>query len=337
MPPNDPDAEHVMSGDKAAISRALNLVEDRRAVSQSRVAALLAALQRAPLAASGHRVGLTGPPGVGKSTLTAALARSLRQHGRTIGVIAVDPSSIRSGGSLLGDRARMSFDPSDAGLFVRSLATAGEVGGLAYAANSAVRVLAAAYDIVVIETTGVGQSEIDIVHVADTVVLVIQPGSGDVLQFLKAGIMEIPDILVVNKADHEQLARRAVADLQGALRTAHAAGATGVHDGGWQTPVLATSATGATGIEALIAAIDEHRAHLEATLADRRRHGEVRWALELFSRKHGEHGVSTLGGEGALEARAEESLGGDETPLSLCERLSQEYLTTLGSTPTRKT
>ena len=217
MPPSDPseDARHVMSSDKAAVSRALNLVEDRRLESHARVAALLAALKDAPKAAGGHRVGLTGPPGVGKSTLTSALARSVRRRGRTVGVVAVDPSSIRSGGSLLGDRARMSFDPTDAGLFVRSLATAGEVGGLAYAANSAVRVLAAAYDMVVVETTGVGQSEVDVVDVADTVVLVIQPGSGDVLQFLKAGIMEIPDILVVNKADQEELARRAVADLRG--------------------------------------------------------------------------------------------------------------------------
>jgi LAO/AO transport system kinase len=339
MPPSevDDDATHVMSRDKAAISRALNLVEDRRAESQSRVAGLLAELKRAPLAQRGHRVGLTGPPGVGKSTLTSTLARALRQSGRTIGVVAVDPSSIRSGGSLLGDRARMSFDPADAGLFVRSLATAGEVGGLAYAANSAVRVLAAAYDMVVIETTGVGQSEIDIVHVADTVVLVIQPGSGDVLQFLKAGIMEIPDILVVNKADHEQLARRAVADLQGALRTAHAAGATGVHDGDWQTPIIATSATGGTGIDELIEAIDRHRRHVETTLSERRSQGEVRWALDLFGRKHGEHGISTLGGLEALEARAERTLGGDETPLSLCERLSREYLTTLANSPTRKT
>lgn len=339
MPPSDleDDAKGVISRDKTAISRALNLVEDRRPESQTRVASLLAALKGAPLALRGHRVGLTGPPGVGKSTLTAALARSLRQRGRTIGVVAVDPSSIRSGGSLLGDRARMSFDPSDVGLFVRSLATAGEVGGLAYAANSAVRVLAAAYDVVVIETTGVGQSEVDIVHVADTVVLVIQPGSGDVLQFLKAGIMEIPDILVVNKADHEQLARRAIADLQGALRTAHAAGATGVHDGDWQTPIIATSATGGTGLEELIEAIDAHRSYLEATLAERRRHGEVRWALDLFGRKHGEHGLSTLGGAQVLEARVEQSLGGDETPLSLCERLSREYLTMVGTSPMTKT
>jgi len=335
MPPSDlaDDATHVMSADKAAVSRALNLVEDRRPESHARVAELLAALKDAPRAVGGHRVGLTGPPGVGKSTLTSALARAVRERGRTVGVVAVDPSSIRSGGSLLGDRARMSFDPSDAGLFVRSLATAGEVGGLAYAANSAVRVLAAAYDMVVVETTGVGQSEIDIVHVADTVVLVIQPGSGDVLQFLKAGIMEIPDILVVNKADHDDLAMRAVADLRGALRTAHAAGAGAGQDADWETPIIATSATKGTGIDELIDALDEHRRHLETSLVARRGRGEAEWALDLFSRKHGEHGVSTLGGAAELRARVERDLDGGETPLSLCERLSREYVAALGQTP----
>ncbi len=298
MPPSEPseDARDVMSSDKAAVSRALNLVEDRRLESHARVAALLAALKDAPKAAGGHRVGLTGPPGVGKSTLTSALARSVRRRGRTVGVVAVDPSSIRSGGSLLGDRARMSFDPTDAGLFVRSLATAGEVGGLAYAANSAVRVLAAAFDMVIVETTGVGQSEVDVVDVADTVVLVIQPGSGDVLQFLKAGIMEIPDILVVNKADQEELARRAVADLEGAIQTAKAVGAAGGQDGDWQTPI-------------------------------------VRWVLDLFGRKHGEHGVSTLGGRDDLEALAKRQLDGGETPLALCEHLSRDYVAALGKTP----
>jgi LAO/AO transport system kinase len=226
----------------------------------------------------------------------------------------------------------MSFDPTDEGLFVRSLATAGEVGGLAYAANSSVRVLAAAYDMVVVETTGVGQSEVDVVHVADTVVLVIQPGSGDVLQFLKAGIMEIPDVLVVNKADHEDLARRAVTDLQGALRTAHAVGARGSQNEGWEPPIIATSATRRTGIDALIGALDAHRAHVEKTLAARRRQGEVQWTLDLFSRKHGEHGVSTLGGPKELKARAERELDGEETPLGLCERLSREYVKALGQT-----
>ena len=326
------EAALVMNADKAAVSRALNLVEDKRTEAHARVTELLASLRGAPKSARGHRIGLTGPPGVGKSTLTSALARAIRGRGRTVGVLAVDPSSVQSGGSLLGDRARMSFDPTDEGLFVRSLATAGEVGGLAYAANSAVRVFSAAYDAVIVETTGVGQSEIDIVHVADTVVLVIQPGSGDVLQFLKAGIMEIPDVLVVNKADQEELARRAVADLRGALRTAHAAGARDRGDPDWETPILATSATKLTGIEELIDVLDAHRAHLEPALGERRARGEVQWTLDLFTRKHGDHGVATLHGLKALTARAERELDQGQTPLGLCERLSQEYLNELRKT-----
>ncbi|MET0390230.1 MAG: GTP-binding protein, partial [Polyangiales bacterium] len=192
MPPSDAELpSRVGRAEKIAVAAALNLIEDRRPSALPRIEALLHALAAEKPADFGQRVGLTGPPGVGKSTLTAALARKYRELGRSVGVLAVDPSSTRSGGALLGDRARMSFDPEDTGLFVRSLATAGEAGGLAHAANAAVEVLATAYDRVLVETTGVGQTETDVEHVVDTVCLVIQPGSGDVLQFIKAGIMEI--------------------------------------------------------------------------------------------------------------------------------------------------
>lgn len=320
-------ARGVISGSKNAVSQVLNLVEDRRPKSQAEVAGILAALRSAKPADGAHRVGLTGPPGVGKSTLAAALARALRADDRTVGVIAVDPSSVWSGGSLLGDRARMGFDPSDDGVFVRSLATAGDMGGLAYAANSAVRVLAAAYDMVVVETTGVGQTETDVMHVADTIVLVVQPGSGDVLQFLKAGIMEIPDVLVVNKADQEELARRAVADLKGALSSMRAAGAqSGGDRAEWNVPVLATSARDRTGIAELVTQIDAHRASIASVLDARRRKGEVRWTLQLFERRHGEHGVEALGGEQTIMNHAEKQLEAGDNPLSLCENLSRDYL-----------
>ena len=188
MPPDiDALAQGLIAGDKSAVSQALNLVEDRRDEAKSQMADLLDAIHAAGVEDKSHRVGLTGPPGVGKSSLAASLARALRQRERRVGVVAVDPSSVRSGGSLLGDRVRMAFDPQDQGLFVRSLATAGEAGGLNYAANNAVRVLGAAFETVLIETTGVGQTETDIMHIADTVVLVIQPGSGDVLQFFESG------------------------------------------------------------------------------------------------------------------------------------------------------
>ena len=196
----------VRAGERVAVARALNIVEDRRPSARARIAALLRALGGGR--AEGHRIGLTGPPGVGKSTLVSTLAATLRARGQTVGVLAVDPSSPRSGGALLGDRARIDTDPDDQGLFVRSLATAGELGGLARAAPAAVMVLAAAYDRVLVETVGVGQSETDVEHVVDTVVFVVQPGSGDALQFLKAGIMEIPDVLVVNKADMGETAAR---------------------------------------------------------------------------------------------------------------------------------
>lgn len=300
-------AEGVRARRRPAIAEALNLVEDRRPASRQAMGSLLASLAEAEKA--GHRVGLTGPPGVGKSTLAAGLAVRLRRRGRSVGVVAVDPSSVVSGGSLLGDRARMSFDPNDDRMFVRSLATGGEAGGLAWAAQAAVRVLAAAFDVVLVETTGVGQSETDVRHVADTVVLVVQPGSGDTLQFLKAGVMEIPHVLVVNKSDQEALARRALSDLTSALATMSSA------LGGPSPRVLATSATSGTGIEELIDVLDAHRDELAGTLTERRRRGAVEWTLQLFQRRHGEHGVETLGGADALRSRIDAALSESSAPL----------------------
>lgn len=324
MPPElatevDTLARRVRERDKGAVARALNLVEDRRASARALVGALLGALRDEQ--PRGIRVGLTGPPGVGKSTLAAALARALRRGGRSVGIVAVDPSSVRSGGSLLGDRARMGFDPTDASLFVRSLATGCEAGGLSWSTPAAVQVLAAAYDVVLVETTGVGQTETDVRHVADTVVLVIQPGSGDVLQFLKAGVMEIPDVVAVNKADHEALARRALADLHGAL---HSLSVVGV---GRELPVVATSASAARGIDELVAAVDAHRSRLEPELGQHRANGEAAWATHLFIRLHGEHGVSVLGGREALARRVHRALASDgaSAPLA-CAALSARFL-----------
>lgn len=315
-------ASGVLAGRKASVAKALNLVEDRREGSRRAVGALLLAL-REGFAGSSHRVGLTGPPGVGKSTLAAALARTLRKRDRTVGVVAVDPSSVRSGGSLLGDRARMGFDPSDEGVFVRSLATGGEAGGLSWAAPAAAQVLATAYEVVLLETTGVGQTETDIRHVADTVVLVVQPGSGDVLQFLKAGIMEIPDLLVVNKADTGALADRATSDLRSALASTQAAGL------GEAMPILATSATEGRGLEALADALEAEHEKASTGLAARRRRGEVAWTLQLFRRLHGRHGVETLGGDAALEAAIDEALDA-EAPPTICAHLSERYLAAVG-------
>ena len=180
--------------------------------------------------------------------------RAWRAGGRSVAVLAVDPSSRRSGGSLLGDRARIPFDPADAGVFIRSTAAAGRLGGLAPATRAAAHALAAAFDVVVVETVGVGQSETDVAEVADTVAVIVQPGSGDVLQFLKAGIMEIPDVLVVTKADLGDVAQRARRDLHAALRSL----------GDRETEVVAVSSIApVTGIDELVAALDAHRARLD--------------------------------------------------------------------------
>jgi LAO/AO transport system kinase len=300
-------APGVCAGERSAVARALNLVEDRRAEARPRMAALLRALGSGR--PEGHRIGLTGPPGVGKSTLVSVLAGALRARGHTVGVLAVDPSSRRSGGALLGDRARIETNPDDQGLFVRSLATAGELGGLARAAPASVMVMAAAFDRVLVETVGVGQSETDVEHVVDTVIFVVQPGSGDALQFLKAGIMEIPDLLVVNKADVGEAALRAKAELLGVLRVAETAGVQhAVLESG--ANVVLVSAARRDGIDDLVLAIERHRASQMArgALLERRVHGQVEWGLRELLRRVGEEGVQREGGRAVARARIETSV-----------------------------
>src|SRR5277367_4406407 len=256
--PRDVDelAARIARRERAAIAEALNLTEDRRPPSRAAVACLLSRLRASGAMDRAHRIGITGPPGVGKSTLVSALVRAIRASApvKSVGVLAVDPSSIRSGGALLGDRMRIAPDPGDPGVFVRSLATAGELGGLARSVPLGVLVLSAAFDVTLIETVGVGQSETDVGHVVDSVVFVVQPGSGDALQFLKAGIMEVPDVLVVNKADEGALAERARRELSHALVALRAAGI-GPASAGSGTPgsaaeVVSTSARDGTGIDA---------------------------------------------------------------------------------------
>jgi LAO/AO transport system kinase len=308
-------AARVLSRERAAVAEALNLTEDRRAPARARLAELLAGLRASGAIDRAHRVGITGPPGVGKSTLVSALVRAIRGGPSpvTVGVLAVDPSSIRSGGALLGDRARIAPDPGDPGIFVRSLATGGELGGLARSVPAGALVLSAAFDVALIETVGVGQSETDVGQVADAVAFEVQPGSGDALQFLKAGIMELPDVLVVNKADQVELARRATAELRAALASLHRAGV-----GARQSPpIFATSAIDGTGVTDLWTALRAHRAALEASgeLATRRRAGAIAWGVRAFVRRHGEAGVDRLGGEEAVtRAIATRVDAGEEVP-----------------------
>jgi LAO/AO transport system kinase len=295
--------ERLRAGDLAAAPAVLNLVESRAAAARDEVAALLREVSPAALGgeAHAHVVGVTGPPGAGKSTLLSELVRTWRADTRTVAVLAVDPSSRRSGGSLLGDRARIVSDPGDEGVFIRSTAAGGRLGGLAPATRAAAHALAAAFDVVVVETVGVGQSETDVAEVADTVAVVVQPGSGDVLQFLKAGIMEIPDVLVVTKADLADVALRARRDLHAALRSL----------GERDTRVVAVRALApATGIDALVAALDEHRARLD--LPARRLAARRAGALADFAAEHGERGVRALGGvRGARRLLADADPGAD--------------------------
>ena len=280
-------------GDLAAAPAVLNLVESTAPADREQAAALLAAVSPAAVGAEApaHLVGVTGPPGVGKSTLLGALVGEWRRRGRTVAVLAVDPTSRRSGGALLGDRVRIAFDPADTGVFVRSTATGTRLGGLAPATRAAAQALACAFDVVVVETVGVGQSETAIADLADTVVVVLQPGSGDTLQFLKSGIMEIPDVLVVTKADVGAAARATLRDAQAAVGTA----------GAGAPPVLAVSALApGEGIAELAEALEEHRRRLD--LAGRRLGARRRAALGDYVTEAGERGLRRVGGRRAAEA-----------------------------------
>ena len=242
----------------------------------------------------GHVLGITGPPGVGKSTLIAALIDALRARDDTVGVIAIDPSSRRSGGALLGDRTRIDTDPSDQGIFVRSMAARDRLGGLASITASSVVLMRALFDRVIVETVGVGQSETDIASVADTVLLCVQPGSGDSLQYMKAGIAEIPDIAIVTKADLGSIAVQTVRDLRSALTTTGKA--TGqVAAASWQVPVLSIASGREDGVIELIETLDRHRRHLDAGSLAERRHAQAEaWLLGSLKEAYGREGVRLI-------------------------------------------
>ena len=278
--------------DLAAAPAALNLIEDRSAAAREATRELLAEVSPAALGgeAPARLIGVTGPPGAGKSSLLSALVERWRGDRRTVAVLAVDPSSRRSGGSLLGDRARIDHDPADAGVLIRSTAAGGRLGGLAAPTRAAAQALAAAYDLVVIETVGVGQSETDVEEVCDAVAVVVQPGSGDTLQFLKAGIMEVPDVLVVTKSDLGDVAARARRDLTQALASL----------GSNDVPVVAVSSLPpASGIDELVDSLDTH---LEGLDLPARRLGSRRaMALGELVAEHGEFALRALGGRRAAE------------------------------------
>jgi LAO/AO transport system kinase len=284
--------ERAREADPRAVARLITLVE-------SDSPKLREVAQRL-MQFTGHAqvVGITGSPGVGKSTSTAAFVTALRQAGKRVGVLAVDPSSPFSGGALLGDRVRMQEHATDPGVFIRSMATRGHLGGLAAAAPQALRVLdAVGCDVVLIETVGVGQSEVEVVQLADTTVVLLAPGMGDGIQAAKAGILEIADLFVVNKADRDgadQVARD--------IRYMQSLGGRHSEPGAWRPPILKTVAARSEGIDDVVAAIDNHRRWMDSH-GELRRRREARAeaeveaiAVEIVRRKFGEiHGAAALG------------------------------------------
>jgi GTPase len=268
--PEDPDlAQRLLDGDRRALARAISLVEDDDPAGWELVREVYPQTGKAAV------VGFTGPPGVGKSTLIGALTKVQREAGRDVAVLSIDPSSPFTQGALLGDRIRLSEHFLDPGVFIRSMANRGALGGLSEAALQAALLMdAAGKDDVFLETVGVGQAEVDIIDHADTIVLVLQPGSGDSIQALKAGVMEIPDVIVVNKADHP-LTDTMLREIRGVLQLGPTTD--------WAIPVLTAEAAHGEGVDDLVEALTAHRAHIEreGTLSERRRRNLMNEVLAL--------------------------------------------------------
>ncbi|MGH3697167.1 MAG: methylmalonyl Co-A mutase-associated GTPase MeaB [Pseudonocardiaceae bacterium] len=293
---------HARQGQARAVARLISLIED----GAPQLRALAAAL--APDSGRAQVVGITGPPGVGKSSTVSVLVTALRAGGKRVGVLAVDPSSPFSGGALLGDRVRMQEHATDAGVFIRSMATRGHLGGIAWATPQALRVLAAAgCDEVLVETVGVGQSEVEVAALADTTVVMLAPGMGDGIQAAKAGILEVADVFVVNKADREG-ADQTVRDLKHLISL----GRRGTAGPSWRPPVVRTVATKAAGIEELVGAIEEHRAWMSShgeLEARRQRRAEAEVEAIALAHLHGRLGDALRGS--ALPGLAKRVVAGE--------------------------
>ncbi|WP_173263777.1 methylmalonyl Co-A mutase-associated GTPase MeaB [Streptomyces pacificus] len=298
-------------GRPRAVARLISLVEGASPQLREVMAAL------APLTGGAYVVGLTGSPGVGKSTSTSALVTAYRKAGRRVGVLAVDPSSPFSGGALLGDRVRMSEHASDPGVYIRSMATRGHLGGLAWAAPQAIRVLdAAGCDVVLVETVGVGQSEVEIASQADTSVVLLAPGMGDGIQAAKAGILEIGDVYVVNKADRDG-ADATARELNHMLGLGESRA-----PGDWRPPIVKTVAARAQGVDEVVAALEKHRAWMEerGVLAERRARRAAH-EVETIAVTALRERIGDLGGDRRLDALAERIVAGELDPYAAADEL----------------
>jgi LAO/AO transport system kinase len=301
-------AQRLLAGDRRALARAISLVEDDRPEGWELVSEVYPQTGRAAV------VGFTGPPGVGKSTLIGAVTRLRREAGRSVGVLSIDPSSPFTQGALLGDRIRLSEHFLDTGVFIRSMANRGALGGLSEAALQAALLLdAAGRQDIFIETVGVGQAEIDIVDHADTVVLVLMPGSGDSIQALKAGVMEIPDVIVINKAD-SPLTDTMLREIRAVL--ALAGGDAALREGGeaWRVPIVKTEAGQGHGVDALVERLEEHRVHIRehGQLAERRRRNLRNEVLSIATAR--------------MRRRLEEDLQDDASFQGMLEKVVQRRL-----------
>ena len=303
--------ERTRAGDRRAVARLISFVENDAPQLREITAALV------PLSGRAHVIGLTGSPGVGKSTSTSALVTGFRARGQRVGVIAVDPSSPFSGGALLGDRVRMQEHSGDDGVFIRSMASRGHLGGLAAATAATLRVLdAAGCDIVLIETVGVGQAEVDIASLADTTLVLLAPGMGDGIQAAKAGILEIADIFVVNKADRDG-AEQTTRDLR--HMQAHNPRA---RTAGWRPPIVKTIASRKEGLDRLIEAIDSHQVWMtESGELPRRRCDRAAAEIEAIALSQVSRRFAHLHGDVALATAAENVVAGATDPYSAADRL----------------